>query len=48
MDDLLALVLIGSLLMMAGLGLYKAETATGIFLALAVICVIAYIVVYEY
>ena len=48
MDDLLALVILGTLLLMAGLGLYKAESATGIFLSLAVICIIAYIVVYEY
>jgi uncharacterized membrane protein SirB2 len=48
MDDLLALVIIGTLLLMAGIGLYKAETASGIFLALAIICVIAYVVVYEY
>jgi hypothetical protein len=48
MDDLLAFIILGTLMIMAGIGLYKAETASGILGSLLVVCIIAYIVVYEY
>jgi hypothetical protein len=48
MDDLIVLIIMGTLLIMASIGLYKATTASGILLSMLLVAGIAYIAVYQY
>ena len=48
MDDLLSLFIIAVLLILILIGLIKVETFNGIMGCLALLCVVAYYVVYVY
>lgn len=48
MDDLIMLIIMGTLIIMAGIGLYKATTASGILLSMLLVASIAYFAIYQY
>ncbi len=47
-DDLITLVILGTLLIMSAIGLYQSTTATGILLSVFLIVVVAYVAIYHY
>jgi hypothetical protein len=47
-DDLINLIILGTLLVMAAIGLYRASTASGILLSMLLVVIVAYIAIYHY
>ena len=48
MDDLIILIIMGTLILMSAIGLYKATTASGILLSMLLVSGVAFVAIYNY